>query len=38
VIPAFLPWRTAIEILGLVGYGRRRWVRTSRAWANPRAR
>ena len=38
VLPAFLPWRTAIEILGLVGYGRRRWVRTSRAWANPRAR
>ena len=34
VLPAFLPWRTAIEILGLVGYGRRRWVRTSRAWSN----
>ena len=30
VIPAFLPWRTAIEILGLIGYGRRTWVRTSR--------
>ena len=30
MIPVFLPWRTAIEILGLVGYGRRRWVRTSR--------
>lgn len=35
VIPAFLPWRTAIEILGLVGYGRRRWVRTSRAGYEP---
>lgn len=31
VIPAFLPWRTAIEILGLIGYGRRTWVRTSRS-------
>lgn len=30
VIPIFLPWRTAIEILGLIGYGRRKWVRTSR--------
>jgi cellulose synthase/poly-beta-1,6-N-acetylglucosamine synthase-like glycosyltransferase len=30
VIPVFLPWRTAIEILGLIGYGRRKWVRTSR--------
>jgi cellulose synthase/poly-beta-1,6-N-acetylglucosamine synthase-like glycosyltransferase len=38
VIPAFLPWRTAIEILGLIGYGRRRWVRTSRAWAKSAAR
>jgi cellulose synthase/poly-beta-1,6-N-acetylglucosamine synthase-like glycosyltransferase len=31
LIPAFLPWRVAIELLGLFGYGRRRWVRTSRA-------
>jgi len=39
MIPAFLPWRFAIEILGLVGYGRRQWVRTSRVWAsNPRGR
>lgn len=30
LIPAFLPWRMAIEILGLLGYGRRRWVRTAR--------
>ena len=30
LIPAFLPWRLAIEILGLLGYGRTRWVRTSR--------
>lgn len=35
VMPAFLPWRTAIEILGLVGYGRRKWVRTSRAGYAP---
>src|SRR5262249_11361786 len=30
LIPAFLPWRAAIEILGLLGYGRKRWVRTAR--------
>jgi cellulose synthase/poly-beta-1,6-N-acetylglucosamine synthase-like glycosyltransferase len=30
LIPAFLPWRMAIEILGLLGYGRTRWVRTAR--------
>jgi 1,2-diacylglycerol 3-beta-glucosyltransferase len=30
LIPAFLPWRMTIEILGLLGYGRKRWVRTSR--------
>jgi hypothetical protein len=33
LIPAFLPWRMAIEVLGLLGYGRRRWVRTSRVLA-----
>jgi hypothetical protein len=32
IIPAFIPWRTGIELLGLVGYGRRRWVRTSRSY------
>jgi cellulose synthase/poly-beta-1,6-N-acetylglucosamine synthase-like glycosyltransferase len=37
LIPAFLPWRMAIEILGLVGYGRKEWVRTSRASAGARA-
>ena len=31
LIPAFLPWRMTIEILGLLGYGRKQWVRTSRA-------
>jgi hypothetical protein len=31
LIPAFLPWRAAIEVLGLCGCGRRRWVRTARA-------
>jgi cellulose synthase/poly-beta-1,6-N-acetylglucosamine synthase-like glycosyltransferase len=30
LIPAFLPWRMAIEILGLLGFGRKRWVRTAR--------
>jgi len=30
LIPVFLPWRVAIEILGLLGFGRKRWVRTSR--------
>lgn len=30
LIPAFLPWRLAIEICGLCGYGRKQWVRTSR--------
>lgn len=30
LIPAFLPWRMAIEILGLLGYGRKQWVQTSR--------
>jgi hypothetical protein len=26
----FLPWRMAIEVMGLLGYGRRQWVRTAR--------
>ena len=30
LVPAFLPWRMAIEILGFLGYGRKQWVRTSR--------
>ena len=30
LIPVFLPWRIAIEALGLFGFGRKRWVRTSR--------
>jgi cellulose synthase/poly-beta-1,6-N-acetylglucosamine synthase-like glycosyltransferase len=30
LIPVFLPWRVAIELLGMLGYGRTRWVRTSR--------
>jgi cellulose synthase/poly-beta-1,6-N-acetylglucosamine synthase-like glycosyltransferase len=29
-IPIFLPWRITIEVLGLLGYGRKRWVRTAR--------
>ncbi|HJT21831.1 MAG TPA: glycosyltransferase family 2 protein [Nitrospira sp.] len=31
LVPLFLPWRLAIEILGLVGYGRGHWGRMSRA-------
>jgi len=30
LIPLFLPWRVAIELLGMLGYGRTRWVRISR--------
>src|SRR6185295_15278193 len=30
MIPAFLPWRMTIEILALLGFGRKKWVRTSR--------
>jgi cellulose synthase/poly-beta-1,6-N-acetylglucosamine synthase-like glycosyltransferase len=31
LIPVFLPWRLAIEILGLLGYGRGSWGRSARA-------
>ena len=31
LIPAFLPWRVSIELLGAMGYGRSRWGRASRA-------
>jgi cellulose synthase/poly-beta-1,6-N-acetylglucosamine synthase-like glycosyltransferase len=34
LIPIFLPWRTAIELLGVAGYGRKRWVRTARLSAS----
>lgn len=34
LIPAFLPWRMAIEILGFMGCGRKQWVRTSRVPAS----
>jgi len=38
LIPLFLPWRMAIELLGLLGYGRGRWIHTPRASAsNPTA-
>jgi len=30
LIPIFLPWRMTIEILGLLGFGRKVWVRTPR--------
>jgi cellulose synthase/poly-beta-1,6-N-acetylglucosamine synthase-like glycosyltransferase len=31
LVPVFLPWRLTIELLGLLGYGRRHWGRISRA-------
>jgi cellulose synthase/poly-beta-1,6-N-acetylglucosamine synthase-like glycosyltransferase len=33
LVPIFLPWRLAIEILGLLGYGRGHWGRMSRTSA-----
>jgi cellulose synthase/poly-beta-1,6-N-acetylglucosamine synthase-like glycosyltransferase len=30
LIPIFLPWRVTIEILGLLGFGRKVWLRTPR--------
>ena len=30
LIPLFLPWRMMIEMLGLLGYGRKEWGRSSR--------
>jgi hypothetical protein len=34
LIPVFLPWRMAIEVMGMLGYGRTRWGRTSRLTAS----
>ena len=31
LVPVFLPWRLTIELLGMLGYGRQRWGRRSRA-------
>lgn len=31
LVPLFLPWRLTIEVLGMLGYGRRHWGRRSRA-------
>ena len=31
LVPIFLPWRLTIELLGMLGYGRRHWGRRSRA-------
>ncbi|ULA65131.1 MAG: Putative Cell wall biosynthesis glycosyltransferase-like protein [Nitrospira sp.] len=31
LVPVFLPWRLAIEVLGMLGYGRRSWGRSARA-------
>ena len=31
LVPVFLPWRLTIELLGMLGYGRRHWGRRSRA-------
>ena len=35
LIPVFLPWRAAIELLGFLGFGRKQWVRTSRLSPSP---
>ena len=34
LVPVFLPWRLTIELLGILGYGRRHWGRRSRAAAS----
>lgn len=31
LVPVFLPWRLVIELLGMLGYGRRSWGRIARA-------
>ncbi len=31
LVPVFLPWRLTIEVLGMLGYGRRTWGRMARA-------
>lgn len=31
LIPVFLPWRMTIEVLGFLGYGRKRWLSTARS-------
>ena len=31
LVPIFLPWRFTIEVLGMLGYGRRHWGRISRS-------
>ncbi len=36
LVPVFLPWRLAIELLGMLGFGRRHWGRRSRAAASSR--
>ncbi len=35
LIPVVLPWRVTIEILGLLGYGRKRWLQTRRGFDPP---
>ncbi|MDI3461623.1 MAG: hypothetical protein OJF50_000444 [Nitrospira sp.] len=35
MVPVFLPWRLAIEVLGLIGYGRSHWFRTDRVTPRP---
>ena len=36
LVPVFLPWRLAIELLGMLGFGRRHWGRRSRAATSSR--
>ena len=35
LVPIFLPWRLMIEVLGMMGYGRRHWGRMSRSVTSP---
>lgn len=36
LVPVFLPWRLTIEVLGMLGYGRRDWGRRSRTATSSR--
>ncbi len=35
LVPIFLPWRLAIEVLGMLGYGRKSWGRMARSVPPP---
>ena len=35
LVPVFLPWRLTIEILGMLGFGRRNWGKMARSVSSP---